>query len=364
VSNILFTTPSDVAPSGLKVIAHLKKIYISGLKACFGSTETPITVLDLFSYLCGLPTLFTSKRGKHSTMQDLLKGLIFLLQMKFGVIANGIILVDYLGNIFSGIKKIDFIVCHLTLVNLVSLLSRGIPYSMMRLGVPDVLTDVGCKAVIYTYRVTRALSITSTCSLSVFQLATIAPTVSPWAIFKSLVTKYILYSFVGFWIFHMCANSTIPLTVGAPVNNTIPQRAVHLGFCYAIFLDYIPEIVSTMFTTGIDYLNVTIMTLCSVTMLVLLKRHSQQVRYLQSTTQSVEVKASKIIISLVSLYVLFHGIDSLLLLYSISRKELSSILAEVRVFLSSSFAAISPLILINFSKRMLGRNTGQKISLQ
>eukprot|EP00079_Xenopus_tropicalis_P009486 XP_002933580.2 PREDICTED: vomeronasal type-1 receptor 3-like [Xenopus tropicalis] len=109
-------------------------------------------------------------------MQDLLKGLIFLLQMKFGVIANGIILVDYLGNIFSGIKKIDFIVCHLTLVNLVSLLSRGIPYSMMRLGVPDVLTDVGCKAVIYTYRVTRALSITSTCSLSVFQLATIAPT--------------------------------------------------------------------------------------------------------------------------------------------------------------------------------------------
>ncbi|KAE8622768.1 hypothetical protein XENTR_v10005367, partial [Xenopus tropicalis] len=275
--------------------------------------------------------------------------------MNFGVIGNAVILAAYLGALFSGIKKIDFIVCHLSLVNLVSLLSRGIPYSMMLLGVPDVLTDVGCKAVIYTYRVTRALSITSTCNLSVFQLATIAPTVSPWGKCKNLVTKYILYSFVGFWIFHMCAYVFIPLTFGAPVNNTIPQKAINLGFCYAKFLDYIPETISTIFTTGIDYLHVAIMTLCSVTMLVILKRHRQQVRYLQSTTQKVELKASKIIISLVSLYVFLYGIDSFLSLYFISRKDVSLIVTDMRVFLSSSYAAISPFILIHFCKKVFAK---------
>ncbi|OCT94291.1 hypothetical protein XELAEV_18011959mg [Xenopus laevis] len=288
-------------------------------------------------------------------MQDLLRGLGFLLQMSFGVICNAIILAAYLVADCSDIKKIDIIVCHLTLVNLVSLLSRGVPYSMMLLGVPNVLTDVGCKAVIYTYRVTRALSISSTCNLSVFQLATIAPTVTPWGIFKNLVSKYILHSFVGFWILHMSTYIIMPLTVGAPVNNTIPQRAVNMGFCYATFLDYIPEILITMFTTGIDYLHLALMTLCSITMLVILKRHSQQVRYLQSTTQSVEVRASKIIISLVSLYVMFHGVDSFLTLYATYKKDGSPIVVDVRVFLSSSYAAISPLILIHFCKKMFAR---------
>ena len=61
----------------------------------------------------------------------------------------------------------------------------GHAHFMSSFGDRYFLDDIGCKATLYTYRVTQSLSICTTALLSAYQAITISPIHSNWAGLKS-----------------------------------------------------------------------------------------------------------------------------------------------------------------------------------
>ena len=79
-----------------------------------------------------------------------------------------------------------------------------VPLTMTVFGLKDLLNDPGCKVVIYTYRVSRSLSVCVTCMLSVFQAVTLSPAASPrWSSLKARLPSLLLPTFVGLWFLNM-----------------------------------------------------------------------------------------------------------------------------------------------------------------
>lgn len=91
------------------------------------------------------------------TSRDLTIRMIFLSQTAFGILGNFSLLCHYLSFHFTGcrVRSTDLILKHLTIANLLVILSKGIPQTMAALGVEDFLNDTGCKLVFYVHRVSR-----------------------------------------------------------------------------------------------------------------------------------------------------------------------------------------------------------------
>ncbi|XP_069098246.1 olfactory receptor class A-like protein 1 [Pleurodeles waltl] len=295
-------------------------------------------------------------------------GLSFLVQLVGGSLGNLTLLLSYVHlKATQGIlRPVDIIVSHLALANLLALLSRGFPQIMSLFGMKNFMTDSGCKTVIYLYRVARGLSISTTCILSVFQSITMAPITTWLGKLKHRIPKYLIPSFIVFWIVGLFSFLVVPLYARAPQNSTFPPNVVSLGFCYMSYLPpgSVQDIVSTTFIGGQDMFLVTVMIIASVYMLVVLRRHRKQVEYIQSVSQSsttvVEDKASKTIIELVALYASFYAIDIIINEYGRSLQQQTTLLTNIRVFFSSCYQLLSPFILLSFNKKVALKNLCKK----
>ncbi|MBN3297421.1 VN1R3 protein, partial [Amia calva] len=78
----------------------------------------------------------------------------------------------------------DLILSKLAFVNLVVVLCRGIPQALTALGIQNLFGEYGCKVVIFTYRIGRAMSICITSLLSCYQCIVIAPGSTRWMVLK------------------------------------------------------------------------------------------------------------------------------------------------------------------------------------
>lgn len=124
---------------------------------------------------------------------DLKFAIIFLFQMLTGILGSFSILYHYMSLYFGGCrsKSTDLILRHLTLTNSLVILSGGAPETKAAFGLKHFLNDFGCKLVFYVHRVTRDVSMGTTCFLSVFQTIAISPWNSRWAEVKVRAPKYI-----------------------------------------------------------------------------------------------------------------------------------------------------------------------------
>lgn len=285
-----------------------------------------------------------------------IKGVSFLLQTGLGALGNALVLAAYTHMVLvePRLQPADQIMAHLAFANLVLLLTRGVPQTMTVFGLRHLLDDVGCKVVIYSYRISRALSVCLTCMLSVFQALTIAPAAGPQlSRLKARLPQLVAPTFAGLWLLNMVVCTAAPLFSIAPRNGTVPPFTLNLGFCHVDFQDNLSYVINGAVISGRDFAFVGLMLGSSGYILVLLHRHGRQVRAIRrSQGSSMEIRAAKTVVMLVVLYTVFFGIDNIIWIYMLTVTQVPAVVADMRVFFSSCYATLSPFLMISSNKKL------------
>lgn len=284
-----------------------------------------------------------------------IKGVSFLLQTGMGVLGNTVVLLAYTHIVCTGPKllPVDMILCHLAFTNLLLLLTRSVPPSMTVFGLKALLNDPGCKVVIYAYRIGRALSVCITCMLSVFQAVTITPTGPYLSRLKPSLPSLVIPTFAGLWLFNMAICISTPLFSMAPRNGTVSAFTLDLGFCLVDFRDNLSYVINGVAISGRDFAFVALMVGSSCYILLLLHRHSHQMKGIhRSQGGGAETRAAKAVLTLVVLYVVFFGIENVIWIYMLTVAKVSPVVADMRVFFSSCYASLSPYFIISSNKKV------------
>ncbi|XP_043932201.1 olfactory receptor class A-like protein 1 [Protopterus annectens] len=287
----------------------------------------------------------------------IIKGIFFFLQTSTGVLGNIIILTCYAHIAFNERKlmPVDSITSHLAFVNIIVLLTRGIPQTMTSFGLHNILNHHGCVFVIFVYSTVRALSVCITCLLSLFQSVTIAPATCSWACLKMKIPQYLMPCSFILWLANMVICVGLLFYTTVPQNGTIPKYTISTGYCHVKFpSELVFNVYGAVYTTR-DALIVWVMIMSSGYILFTLYRHNKQVRSIRSSNSSkstAEMKAAEIVICLVILYVMFYGIDNIIWIYMIIKTSASPDIVDLRVFFSSSYASLSPFLIISFNKKI------------
>ncbi|XP_071388113.1 olfactory receptor class A-like protein 1 [Centroberyx affinis] len=285
-----------------------------------------------------------------------IKGVSFLLQTGLGILGNTVVLMAYAHIVYTEhrLLPVDMILCHLAFANLMLLLTRCVPQTMTVFGLTELLDDAGCKVVIYSYRIGRALSVCITCMLSVFQAVTIAPAGPRLSRLKAALSSLVLPTFAALWLLNMAVCIAAPFFSIAPRNGTVPAFTLNLGFCHVDFRDNLSYVINGVAVSGRDFAFVGLMLGSSGYILLLLHRHSRQVRGIRRSQQGggAETRAAKTVVTLVVLYVVFFGIDNVIWIYMLTVAKVSPVVADMRVFFSSCYAALSPYFIMSSNKKV------------
>ncbi|NP_001240502.1 vomeronasal 1 receptor ornAnaV1R3181 [Ornithorhynchus anatinus] len=285
-------------------------------------------------------------------------GLLMLLQISIGVSVNVLLLLFYIHIVSKKSKSSssDLILAQLALANSIILLTLGITETLSAWGMRKFLDDVGCKIIIYLYRVARGLAICTTCLLSVFQAVTISPGTSWWVGIKAKLPKTIFPACVLSWVINMMIDCDILMTMTGPQNCSSVQIILDLKYCSRVGVSAETTLVIAVVISLRDLFFVGIMIVASTYMVFVLHRHHRQVRHLHKSSHAPrampEVRAAKRVIALVILYVLLYGRQSIMLSILLNMKENSPLLVSSHMVLSFSFPAISPFLMIHNDRRM------------
>uniref|UniRef100_A0A6I8PIZ4 Vomeronasal type-1 receptor n=1 Tax=Ornithorhynchus anatinus TaxID=9258 RepID=A0A6I8PIZ4_ORNAN len=281
-----------------------------------------------------------------------------LLQISTGATVNVFLLLFYTHMVFSSHKhnSSDLILTHLALANTIILLTYGIPETISAWGWRNFLDTIGCKIVLYVYRVARGLSICTTCLLSIFQAITISPSTSRWAGVKAKLPKCIIPSFVFFWVLNLLIDINALVYASGPQNSTTIQITYDLKYCSVTILSVEATLINAIMLSGRDLLFVGLMSTASGYMVFILHRHHRRVHHLHSPGSSPrampEVQAAKRIVALVTLYVLLYGRHSIMFSILLNRKEKSPLLVNINTAMLFGFPVISPFLVIHSDRRM------------
>ncbi|XP_048076705.1 vomeronasal type-1 receptor 3-like [Ursus arctos] len=289
--------------------------------------------------------------------RDSILGVFILTQIGIGFIGNTLLLVLLINSFLVQLhtkKPIDLIFIHLLFANVMTILFSGIPEVMNAFGVRNFLDDIGCKVVMYLYRVTRGLSLCNTSFLSIVQAIIITPSNSRWAWLKPKISTYIFPAFCSFWITNMLIYIRVIIKIVAPYNSTELDKFYSLTYCVGKDPDYIQSAVFRGSLVFRDFLCVFLMISTSVYMVNFLFTHHKTVHYLHrinlSPRPSPETKATHTILALVSCFVFFYWSDSFLTIY-VSYKHNIKGLENITIILSHGYPAICPLVLIKNHKK-------------
>uniref|UniRef100_A0A7N4PSC5 Vomeronasal type-1 receptor n=1 Tax=Sarcophilus harrisii TaxID=9305 RepID=A0A7N4PSC5_SARHA len=278
-------------------------------------------------------------------------GLFFLFQIVFGVLGNSFLLGLYTIIFFIGlrVRPIDLILCHLAFVNNLVLLSKGIPQTMVTLGLNNFLNDMGCKFVFYLHRVTRGLSLCTTSLLSGFQAITLSPRSSKLSKFKVRVPKCMALFCLLCWTFHLVTNYYYFLYFKAQMGSNNTTERIDLIYCTATIDVLFNYALYVLIISLPDVFCIVIMAGASGYIIFVLYRHHQRVQYIHGNNltliRSPETRATQITLLLVCMFVSFYSLNSVLILHLQFGKPIFWLI-HVSTFLSACFSACSPFVLI------------------
>uniref|UniRef100_A0A4X2LGB1 Vomeronasal type-1 receptor n=1 Tax=Vombatus ursinus TaxID=29139 RepID=A0A4X2LGB1_VOMUR len=283
-------------------------------------------------------------------LSDLILGICTCFQTVIGVLGNSRLFVVYIYILYiqpHHKRPMNMIIAHLTLANVMTLITRGIPDTMVYFGAKNVLDDVGCKMIMYFYRLGRGLSIGTTCLLSIFQAITISPIHSRWAWLKPRISKYILPFFFSIWIINMLIYIRVIDSLQASENFTVYKKGYSMKYC-ATKPDayYIVQHLFLTVTTIRDFFFLTLMSLASGYMVVLLYSHKKNIQHIRNTSLSsrlsYETKATQTILLLVSFYVIFYWIGCCLTVYLIFSPKKDMVLGSIGSVLNACYPVLCP----------------------
>ncbi|XP_074073949.1 vomeronasal type-1 receptor 1-like [Macrotis lagotis] len=290
----------------------------------------------------------------------LVLGIVFFLQTGIGVLGNLFLLCHCTSTYLTGSKMrpIDSIFFHLALANCVVLISKGVPQTMVDLGLKIFLDRMGCKIIVFLHRVAHNLSVSITCLLSGFQIIIISP-MSPsiWSELKTWASKYI-FSFCLFcWILHILMNIFMIVNMQNFTERSNNTKIWNIGFCLAYTLSFFEVSLFVIVYSIPDFLCVCFMIVASVYLVHLLQKHHQQVQYLHSSSQlsrkSPETKATCTVLVLVTIYVAFYTVNFIFSFYLFHLDKHYQKLIPTSTLLDASFPAFSPFVLISSDSQIL-----------
>lgn len=281
-------------------------------------------------------------------------GFIFLIQTVIGIMGNSSLFLLYIFPLLTGshMRPIDLVLSQLLLANLIVLLSKGIPQTLLTLGWKCFLSDTSCKLVFYWYRVGTGVSVSTICLFNGFQAIKLKPRMCRWIAHKIQYQEFIGYCCFLTWFLHLLMNLFLPFLVNGPLNErnarnasvesnggycswTIPTGCVFL--CNLLYFS--PDMISLIF-----------MSWASILVIVVLHRHKQRVQHIHSysfsSSCSHEDRATCRILILVCFFTAFYSVYISLVLRMIHAGKHGQWVVNSSVLLASCFPAFSPYVLI------------------
>ncbi|XP_075707285.1 olfactory receptor class A-like protein 1 [Rhinoderma darwinii] len=291
----------------------------------------------------------------------LLKASGFLFLIAVGVPGNVFILVQFicLKIVERKLLTANIMLVVLALANLFVLFSRVLPQSLEAIGLNNLLNDTECMLIIYTYRVSRAMCIAITSLLSCHQCILIAPNSGAWSFLKQKVSHNMSIIIFTVWLIILIMYHYSMSIARAKGNFTTSPFTLHVVFCNIDFLNYFSYILNGAFMASRDFIFVGLMTLASGYIVFLLLTHERTIRSIRSSdrrkNKSVEYKASRAVILLVTLYVVLFGLDNSMWTYTLTMSNVSPDMNDARIMLACSYSALSPLVIIGTNQKLQQR---------
>uniref|UniRef100_A0A673TZI0 Vomeronasal type-1 receptor n=1 Tax=Suricata suricatta TaxID=37032 RepID=A0A673TZI0_SURSU len=253
-------------------------------------------------------------------------------------------------------KPSDMIICHLAFVHVIKLFAALFLLSTDVFEALNFLNDFKCKSLFCMIRVTRALSMSTTCLLSTLQAIIISPSTSWLGRFKHKCTKYIFHSFILLWFLSLFLNSNCILYTAA-ASNVTQRNLLHVSkYCS---LSHINSILRGLFftlTLPRDVFFIGYMLLSSAYMVVLLSGHQRRCQHLHSTSLSSRVspegRATQTVLLLVSFFKVMYCVDVIISFSSTLLWSYDPIILDVQKLVSNVYATVSALVLISSDKRI------------
>ncbi|XP_058616217.1 olfactory receptor class A-like protein 1 [Onychostoma macrolepis] len=291
----------------------------------------------------------------------LTRGLLFLSLTAAGVPGNAAVICAFVSVAFheGRLSPADAIVLHLASANLMVVGIRCLLEVLATFQIYNVFDDTGCKTVIFVYRTSRSLSIWLTFVLSVYQCLSVAPPGSRWASARALLAQNLPAVFLSLWLINT-SMSAAPLlfAVGARNDSRLLQNGINVEFCFLSFPSKLSRDANGAAQVGRDVVPMALMAAASLVLLAFLLRHSRRARGLRGDGArrgpSAEHRAALTVVTLVSLYLLFYGVDNGLWVYTLTVPQTlgSSLISDLRIFFSSLYAAVSPVVIIVSNKKV------------
>ncbi|XP_028633989.1 vomeronasal type-1 receptor 4-like [Grammomys surdaster] len=278
-------------------------------------------------------------------------GVIFLSQTVVGFLGNSFLFHHYLLFNFRRcrLRSRYWIVMHLTIANILTLLCKGIPQTMASFGLKDFLNDFGCKGLFYLYEVGRGVSIGSTTFLSVFQAITISPLESRWAQLKERRQKHIGSSVYLSWILYMLSSSFNLVHVRAKYSKNNTENLKDMGYCVTA-TDKISDVLYAALFSVPDFLFMGLMVWASTVIVLILHRHKQRIHHMSkvkvSSRTSPESKAIQTILLLVSTFVFFYTLSCIFTVCITLSSHHRWLLVNAFVLLAGCFPTVSPFLIL------------------
>ena len=204
---------------------------------------------------------------------------------------------------------------------------------------------------------TRVLEVCITCMLSVFQALMLAPAGPGWDRLKIRLPGLVFPTFAVLWFVNMAVCIAAPFFSIAPRNGTVPAFTLNLGFCYVDFRDSLSYVINGIAVSVRDFVFVGLMLGSSGYILLVLHRHSRKARSIQRSqgAAGMETRAAKTVITLVTLYTVFFGIDNVIWIYMLTVEQVPPVVADMRVWFSSCYASLSPFLIMTSNKKVKSR---------
>ncbi|XP_039620595.1 olfactory receptor class A-like protein 1 [Polypterus senegalus] len=294
-------------------------------------------------------------------LSSILKAMFFLILNGVGIPGNTIILGVFTHIAFTERKLLpaDVLVAHLSFVNLFLILTQGIPQTFSAFAYKDLYNTPSCQFLNFTSRVTRALSISMTFLLSIYQCITIAAASSRLSSLKPKLSECLWHLLVFFWLLDG-STTYASILYGSQIQNvTVQQFAINLGYCLVQFPSKAAYVYNGIMYLTRDLLFVILMAAASIYILVILYQHRKRVQGIHSRDRlhgtSVEIRAAKTVVTLVTFFVIFFGVDNMIWVYTLTDSYVPRVLNDVRVLSSSMYAAVCPVVVIISNRKVKRR---------
>ncbi|XP_004599720.3 vomeronasal type-1 receptor 90-like [Ochotona princeps] len=215
--------------------------------------------------------------------------------------------------------------------------------------------ELKCKLLLCLSRVTRGLSISTTCLLSIIQVITISPNSFYLSRFKQKLKKHVVIAFFCFWWFNLSSNSNMIIYAVAHSNRT---NLLNVNkYCS---LSSMNSTIMVLFITLSLFQNIFslgLMLLSSMCMVIFLCRHQRKSEYLCSMSTSSRIspakRATHTVLVLVSFFVIMYCVDTIISSFSTLSWNYEPVLLDIHRLLGNAYATVSPLVLISSDKRII-----------